>query len=89
MVFNKKEEVTFVIEFHVSPWVGHEGRWATITKLKGKHKWWSRIYKDVAYFVETCESYKVYSNVRQKDELHDSTYPLSYISNGWWSWYHC
>mgnify|MGYP007051851804 FL=1 len=33
------------------------------------------MYKDVAHFVETCESCQMYSNVRHKDEIHP-TYPL-------------
>ena len=32
------------------------------------------MYKDVAHFVQTCESCQMHSNVRHRDELH-TTYP--------------
>ena len=59
--------MTLVFEFHEIPWARHRGIWAIFEKLKGKY-WWSGMYKDVAYFVETCESCQIYL-----------TYPLTIL----------
>ena len=69
MVIKNENQTTMVFEFHESPWVGHRGTWATFEKLKEKY-WWLRMYKDVAHFVGTCESYQVHSNIQHRDELH-------------------
>lgn len=62
-------------EFHDSNWTGHQGIWATYTKIKERY-WWKSLYKDVEDFVASCIECQLQSKIRYRDELHP-TYPLS------------
>ena len=69
------EQLKLISEFHDSIWVGHRGVWKTYSKLKDKC-WWLGIYKDIASYFETCEHYKMYSNIQYHDDLKP-TYSLT------------
>mgnify|MGYP000338366249 CR=1 FL=1 len=69
------EQLKLISEFHDSLWEGHRGVWATYSKLKEKF-WWTRMYKDVVEYVESCEKCQMYSNVRHRDGLQP-TYSLA------------
>jgi hypothetical protein len=73
VVVKKEEQEELLATFHVSPWTGHRGTWATFEKLKEKY-WRPGLYKDVHQFVKTCKSCQMHSMVRHRDELH-ATYP--------------
>jgi hypothetical protein len=62
-VIGKREDRTkLVSEFHNSLWAGHTGVWATFSKHKERY-WWPNFYKDVAGYVETCETCQLHSNI--------------------------
>jgi hypothetical protein len=73
VVVKDEDQEELLAAFHDSPWAGHRGTWATFEKLKEKY-WWLGLYKDVHWFVTTCESCQMHSMVRHRDELH-LTYP--------------
>jgi hypothetical protein len=75
VVCKLEEQQRLIREFHDSAWARHRGVWATFAELKEKYRW-PGFYKDLETYVETGKDCQIYSNVRQRDELHP-TYPLA------------